>query len=109
MKEALSVTEKKIKDVEKGLGTLKAAGVFTGDDEKSLFNTEAAFRTLFHSVDVALIKERTGEFVNKLNQIESREKEVFRELAFRRKFSAFLMLIFLGIGIVLMLLSKNEK
>jgi len=109
MKEALSVTEKKLKDVESGLRTLKAAGVFTGDEEKILFSTEAAFRTLFHSVNVALIKEKTDEFVEKLDKIESREKQVFRELAFRRKFSAFLMLVFLGIGIVLMLMSKSEK
>ena len=109
MKQALSVTEKKIKDVEGGLRMLKAAGVFTGEEEKTLFSTEAAFRTLFHSVDVGLIKERTDEFVKKLEQIESREKQIFHELEFRKKFSAFLMLVFLGIGIVLMLLLKDEK
>lgn len=109
MKQALSVTEQKIKDVEGGLRTLRAAGVFTGAEEKTLFSTEAAFRTLFHSVDVGLIKERTDEFVKKLGETEAREKQIFHELAFRKKFSAFLMLIFLGIGIVLMLMTKNEK
>jgi len=109
MKQALSVTENKLRDVRNGLRTLKASGVFTGDEEKTLFSTEASFRTLFHSVDVGLIKERTDEYIYKLDQIESREKQVFQELAFRRKFSAFLMCVFLGIGIVLVLMSKAEK
>ncbi|MBI5639058.1 MAG: cytochrome C [Nitrospirae bacterium] len=109
MRQALSVTEKKIKDVEDGLRQLKSAGVYTENEDKALFNTQAAFRTLFHSVDVSLIKGRTDEFVTKLEEIEAREKEIFHELGFRRNFSAFLMMVFLGMAVVLMLLSKIGK
>jgi len=109
MKQALFATEKKIKDVRDGLRELKASGVFTEEQEKTIFNTEAEFRTLFHSVDVSLIKDRSDGFVKKLEQIEAREKSVFRELEFRKNFSAFLMLVFIGLGAVFFLLSKTPE
>ena len=109
MKQALFATEKKIKDVRDSLMELKAAGVFTEEQEKAIFNTEAEFRTLFHSVDVSLIKDRSDGFVKKLEQIEAGEKIIFRELEFRKNFSGFLMLVFLGLGAVLFLLSKTPE
>lgn len=109
MKQALFAAEKKIRDVRDGLRELEAAGVFTEEEEKTIFNTEAEFRTLFHSVDVSLIKDRSDGFVKKLEQIEAREKSVFRELEFRKNFSAFLMLVFLGLGAVFFLLSKAPE
>jgi hypothetical protein len=109
MKQALFDTEKKINDVEDGLIALKRAGVYTGDDDKALFNTQAVFRTLFHSVDVSLIKARTDEFRIKLEEIETRERDFFHELGFRKNFSAFLMFVFFGMAIVLKLLSKNRE
>jgi len=109
MKQALFATEKKIKDVRDSLRELTAAGVFIEEEEKTIFNTEAEFRTLFHSVDVSLIKDRSDGFVKKLEQIEAREKSVFRELEFRKNFSAFLTLVFLGLGAVIFLLSKPPE
>jgi nitrate/TMAO reductase-like tetraheme cytochrome c subunit len=107
IKQALSLTEKKISDVEKGLAELKLAGVFTEDEEKILFNTKAEFHFLFHSVDVSLIKDRTDGFIKKLNQIESQINELSRELLFRRNFAVFLMLVFLAIGIIVYVISKE--
>lgn len=109
MKQALFLTERKIKDVEGGLKELKLAGVFTEDQDKTLFGTEAEFRTLFHSVDVSLIKDRTDGFIKKLDLIDSQIKDFSRELLFRKNFSAFLMLVFLGIGIVFFILSKTSE
>lgn len=109
MKQALFVTEKKIRDVEGGLKELKRSGVFTEDQEKTLFNTEAEFRILFHSVDVSLIKDRTDEFTKKLDQIRSQIKDFSHELLFRKNFAAFLILVFLGIGLVFLLLSKTPE
>jgi hypothetical protein len=108
MKQALFMTEKKIRDVEGGLKKLKRSGVFTEDQVKILFNTEAEFRILFHSVDVSLIKNRTDEFVKKLDQIDSQIRYFSRELLFRKNFSAFLMIIFLGICVVFFMLSKTS-
>jgi hypothetical protein len=56
-----------------------------------------------------LVRERTDGFVKKLNQIEVRMQKTFEELRFRRNFSAFLMLLFIGLGIGLLILSKNPK
>jgi formate-dependent nitrite reductase cytochrome c552 subunit len=109
MKQALFLTEKKIRDVEGGLKELKRAGVFTEDQDKTLFSTEAEFRTLFHSVDVALVKDRTDGFIKKLDVIDSQIKDFSRELLFRKNFSAFLMLVFLGIGLVFHMLSKTPE
>ncbi len=108
MKQALFVTEKKIRDIEGGLKELKQSGVFIEDQEKTLFNTEAEFRILFHSVDVSLIKDRTDEFTKKLDQIQSQIKDFSHELLFRKNFAVFLMLVFLGIGFVFLLLSKTQ-
>ncbi|MGD1074963.1 MAG: cytochrome C [Thermodesulfovibrionales bacterium] len=109
MKQALFVTEEKISNLESSLKRLKAQGVFAEDEEKSLFSTEAEFRTLFHTVDVSLVKERTDDFTRKLNAVEKGIQETFLELDFRKNFSAFLMLLFAGMGIVIFLLSKTPR
>jgi nitrate/TMAO reductase-like tetraheme cytochrome c subunit len=108
MKQTLFVTEKKIRDVERGLRELRRSGVFTEEQEKTFFSTEAGFRTLFHSVDVSLIKDRTNEFTRKLDQIDSQIRDLSHELLFRKNFAAFLMLLFLGICIVFFSLSKTS-
>ena len=87
----------------------ETGGVFTEEQEKTIFNTEAEFRTLFHSVDVSLIKDRSDGFVKKLEQIEAETKAMSRELQFRKNFSAYLMLLALAIGIVFFMLSKTSK
>lgn len=109
MKQALFITEKKIREIETGLKKLKTEGVFTEEEEKSLFGTHAEFRTLFHTVDVTLVKERTDEFTKKLDSIDVRIQDTFRELKFRRNFSAFIMLVFIGMGFLLYLLSKTPE
>ncbi|MDP3260711.1 MAG: multiheme c-type cytochrome, partial [Thermodesulfovibrionales bacterium] len=69
MKQALFLTEKKIGELEDNFKRLKKEGVFTADDEKPLFSTQAEFRALFHTVDVSLVKERTDEFRKRLDII----------------------------------------
>jgi len=96
MKQALFVTENKINDIDK-------------DEDKDLFSTQAEFRTLFHTENVSLVRERTDGFIKKLNQIEVKMKKTFEELRFRRNFSAFLMLIFIGMGVGLVILMKSPK
>lgn len=109
MKQALFLAEKKLRDVGEGIRKLKRAGVITEEQDKTLFNTEAEFRTLFHSVDVSLIKDRTDGFIKRLDQIDSQTKDLSHELLFRKNFSAYLMLLALGIGVVLFILSKTSK
>lgn len=109
MKQALFGTEKKIADLEGIIQRLRDEGVFTSDQEKALFSTQAEFRTLFHSIDVNLVKDRTDEFAKRLGAIEQDLQGIFRELSFRKNFSAFLMLLFAAIGAVLAVLSRTPR
>lgn len=109
MKQALFLTEKKIKGIEDELAILKVGGVFTEQEDATLFSTAAEFRTLFHSVDVSLIKKKTDEFSEKLGKIEAKARKTSRELVFRKNFSAFFFLLFACMSAVLFLLSKTPK
>ncbi len=109
MKQALFVTENKMNEIDKSLKELKAEGVFTEEEEKSLFSTQAQFRTLFHTEDVSLVKKQTDEFINRLDQIDVLIRKTFAELGFRKNFSAFLMMIFVGMAIGFWFISKGPK
>ena len=106
MKQALFVIEKKMGDMERDLKALRKEGIFTDEKERSLFSTQAEFRTLFHTVDVSLVKQRTDEFTAKLGIIDKDMQDIFNELRFRKNFSAFLMLLFTGMGILILIYSK---
>lgn len=101
MKQALVGTERMIRQTEASIAELSARGVYTESYEKTLFRTHAEFRSLFHTVDVELVKERTGEFSDRLQALQGRLSSVFKELAFRKRYSAGLTLVFLALGIVL--------
>ena len=58
---------------------------------------------------MSLIKERTDDFTKKLSVIEKDVKDTFLELGFRKNFSTFLMLLFAGMAVVIVLLSKEPK
>ncbi len=108
MKVALFLIEKKIAQLEQNLQNLKQAGAYPDADERSLFSTQAEFRTLFHTVDVNLVRSRTDEFTSKLDVIDKNIQATFRDLRFRKNFSAFLMLAFSGMGIIIFLLSTTK-
>lgn len=109
MKQAIFLTELKIDHLENNLQELQREGIFVEENAKSLFSTQAEFRTLFHTVDVTLVKDRTEEITAKLDQIDKNIQDTFRELSFRKNFSAFLMLTFSGMGIVIFLLTKKKN
>lgn len=109
MKQALFLVEKKLGEIEMNLKTLKSAGIYAGDEEKALFSTQAEYRTLFHTVDVSLVQERTDEFTNKLNLIAKDVQTAISEVRFRKNYSAYLMLLFTGMSIALLLFSRTPK
>jgi hypothetical protein len=96
-------------EIEKSLKELKAEGVYTEEEDKSLFSAQAEFRILFHTEDVSLVKKRTDEFVRKLSSTQAKIQKTFEEIKFRKNFSAFLMLIFVGMAIGFGLLAKSPK
>jgi hypothetical protein len=108
MKQALFLTEKKIVQLEKRLQELKREGVYPEAEEKSLFSTQAEFRTLFHTVDVNLVKDRTDEFTAKLDQIDKNIQTTYRKLSSSKNFAAFLMLAFAGMGVVIFAITRTK-
>jgi hypothetical protein len=109
MKAALWHTEVKMQDLHKNLRTLQAGLIPTAEDEKTLYRTEESYRSLFHTVDVNMVKEKTAEFDVKLDALQAQVQKGFQELHFRRNFGLGLMLIFLGLAISFLLLSRKSK
>jgi hypothetical protein len=107
MKQALFLVESKLSSIGDNLTRLKVLGIGVEDQEKSFFRTHAEFRALFHSVDVDAVKNKSSDYTQKLEVIESEIGESFKQLSFRRNFSAYLFLIFIGLSIVVFLLAKS--
>ncbi|GAB4390307.1 MAG: cytochrome c3 family protein [Thermodesulfovibrionales bacterium] len=109
MKQALVGTERIIRRAEASIAGLASRGVYTEPYEKTLFRTHAEFRSLFHTVDVELVKKRTEEFSGRLRDLEDRLASVSGDLAFRKRYSAALVLIFLSLGVVLVALHRTLR
>jgi hypothetical protein len=108
IKAALLLTEQKINRIGKNLKTLQAGLIATGEQEKTLFRTQAEYRTLFHSVDVKLVQSKTAEFTKKLAALSQQVQQGFQELQFRQNFSLCIMFIFIALGIVIFALIRKS-
>jgi len=109
MKAALWKTEKKIEALQKNLKTLKAGLIPTSDAEQVLYRTKESYRSLFHTVDVKMVQDKTAAYDRKLDALQGQVQKGFQELYFRRNFALWLMLIFLGLGIAFFLLTRKPK
>ncbi len=109
MKAALLLTEQQINKIDRELKTLQAGLIATQDEQKVLFQTQAEFRTLFHTVDVKLVQDQTAEFTKKLSVLQKQVQKGFEELKFRQNFAIFIILILVGLGICLFLLSRKSS
>jgi len=109
MKQALFLVESKLNSIDKNLKRLKVLGIATERQEQAFFRNHAEFRALFHSIDVDAVRARSSDYTQKLEEIENEINESFKQLAFRRNFSAYLFLIFIGLSIVVFLLSKTYE
>lgn len=94
MKQALLTVENKLEKLQSDLDTLATAGMILEDQKMAYFRAHSEFRTLFHTIDVDLVKEKSADFMARLNGIESKTEGAFEELSNRRKFSGFLFLLF---------------
>ena len=109
MKQALYEMENKLTTIRTDLKELRLAGLPLQDQEKNFFRAHSEFRTVFHTIDIELVKEKSNEFLEKLSPIEAEIKSATDRLAFRRNFSAFLLLIFAGMAGVVYLLIRSDK
>jgi len=109
MKQALFMVESKLNTINTDLQRLRLLGISTGSMEKVYFRNHAEFRALFHSIDVDAVRAKSSGYMQNLVAIEDEIKSSFNQLAFRRNFSAYLFLIFIGLGILVFLLSKTYE
>jgi hypothetical protein len=108
MKTALMQTETKMNKIDKELKILNTGLISTSADEKILFRTREAYRSLFHTIDVPLVKEKTAEFDKRLAAIQTRVEAGFRQMRFRRYYAIALILIFFGLAITILLANRNS-
>jgi hypothetical protein len=108
MKAALMQTETRMNKIDKELKILNAGLISTSADEKILFRTREAYRSLFHTIDVPLVKEKTAGFNKRLAAIQTRVEAGFRQMRFRRYYSIVLILLFIGLAITIFLLSRGS-
>jgi hypothetical protein len=109
IKASLLLTEQKMNEIGAGLKKLKAGLIATQEEQEALFQTQAEFRTLFHTVDVNLVRKRTAEFTKKLDIINKQVQQGFQELRFRQNFAIFIMLILIALAITIFLLSRKYR
>jgi nitrate/TMAO reductase-like tetraheme cytochrome c subunit len=109
MKQALFIVENKLINIEEDLERLKMVGINVDDQEKTFFRTHSEFRALFHSIDVDAVRAKSSDYTQRLEIIESEIDESFNQLAYRRNFSAYLFLLFIGLSIAAFLLSKSYE
>ena len=109
MKEALFGTEEKISAIGGELQTIRSNGLDVENEAKTLFRTQAQYRALFHTVDVNLVKNQTDSFNASLDALQKKTQVFLQDLAFRRNFAGFLLLLFAAMGVAAFLLSKTYK
>jgi nitrate/TMAO reductase-like tetraheme cytochrome c subunit len=107
MKEALFGTEEKISAISGELQTIRSNGLDVENETRTLFRTQAQYRALFHTVDVNLVKSQTDSFNASLDTLQKKAQAFLQDLAFRRNFAGFLLLLFAAMGVVAFLLSKT--
>lgn len=109
MKQALFMVESKLNTISDNLKRLKLLGIETDMQEKAFFRNHAGFRALFHSIDVDAVRTKSSEYTQRLAVIENEINGSFKQLDFRRNFSAYLFLLFIGLSIVVFLLIKSHE
>lgn len=109
MKEALARTEDRMTGIEEAIRRLRHSGVFTEEEDREIFRIQAEYRTLFHTIDVALVQQKTADYGSRLDVIDGKIKSVFAELGVRRRFAAAVMALFIGLAITIYLLAHGPR
>jgi hypothetical protein len=107
MKQALFTVENKLSTVGKDLKRLKSLGVNVDKLERTFYRSHLEFRALFHSIDVNAVRAKSSDYIDTLNIVEKEINNSYAKLATRKYFSAYLLLLFLGLGVVVFFLAKS--
>lgn len=111
MRQALFTIEKRLVALQANLDVLRQSGMLMETQRQAFFRAHSDFRTLFHTIDVDLVKNKTDEFMGRLDRIETETRAAFAELAFRRNFSGYLLLLFLflAFGTLMLIRTGGDK
>jgi nitrate/TMAO reductase-like tetraheme cytochrome c subunit len=109
IKQALFQTESMIEEIEKGLQRLRSVGVYPVKQQQRLFDTQAKFRTLFHTIDVDAIRNKNYIFVKRLEEIQKDVTALYKEISFRKKFATYLMLLFASLWVVVSIICRKKE
>jgi nitrate/TMAO reductase-like tetraheme cytochrome c subunit len=109
IKQALFVVENKMGPIEEDLEDLRAAGVDIDEESKAFFRIHAEFRSLFHAIEVNVIKNRSSDFSGRLDLVEEKLREYYAELGSRKRFTSFLFLVFVGMSVAVHMLIKDVR
>ena len=107
MRQALFVVEQEMTAVKIRLDDLKSRGVMVDSQERSYFRTHSEFRTLFHTIDVSLVTDKTAFFQERIGVIGQQIDMIYQDLNFRVKFASLLFLLFTALGIVTLILANT--
>ena len=107
MKQALFTVETKLSSVKKDLNHLKSMGVDVDNLERTFFRSHSEFRALFHSIDVDAVRAKSSGYIATLDGVEKEINKSYVKLAKRTYFSAYLLLLFLGLCAVVFFLAKT--
>lgn len=111
MRQALFAVEQRLSTIQADLNQLQESGMLLQSQRKAFFRAHSDFRTLFHTIDVELVKDKTDEFMGRLDSIETDTQAAYAELAFRRNFSGYLLLLclFLAFGTLMLIRTVEYK
>jgi nitrate/TMAO reductase-like tetraheme cytochrome c subunit len=109
IRQALFLIENKMSPIEEDLQELRAAGVAIEDESRGFYRVHAEFRALFHAIEVNVIKNRSSDFSDRLDLVEEKLREYYAELGFRKRFTAFLFLVFAGMSVAVHTLIKDVR
>ena len=84
IKEAMQLTEARIISIGGKIDTYKGEGVDTDRLEKGLFSVRNSFHTLFHDVDVAMVKRESAQINSNLDSIDGSLAKIAEERGKRK-------------------------
>lgn len=109
IKSAVVDTDRRISALEDDLSRLHRIGLATGDMEDSLFSLRNRFHSLFHTVDVERVREKTSEIHQGLDEIDEQIGAIEHQLFKRKSAGGLVVALLLLAGILAMLIRKTYQ
>ena len=107
IKEAMQAVEHELVRIDRDLGQLKQEGVDTENSDKQLFSIRNRYHSLFHDVNVALVRQESTAIRGELNKLDEFIASVVDQRYKRKIAGAFVVGGFLVAALLAHLLGKT--